>query len=225
MGDFSPVGLSLGGRGRVVTLTPRTIRRVFYLFMEGTQRSTREIEAQLRHNWLTDRDQCIPLANRLLSRRSGLLSLHEIARLELHLNMLAIRSDWRLMSRQECVIDSSALITVHGDVIDRRRGVGIIFNGACFEVAQISRSELLGGGPRDVFVEDRNRELRFLRFSQVRVHRGLLKAQVSSRYDVNFKWLEPLVEFRPRRIFSVLRAQPLPGFHISDIEPFLSGRS
>ena len=167
MSELPRVGLSLSGCGRVVKLTPQSVRRVFYLFMKGTQSTTREMVAHLRHDWLTDRDQYAPLAKRLLSPNGGLLSLHEIARLESHFNMLAIRSDWRLLSRQECVIDLSANITVRTDDIDRRRGVGVIFNGACFEVRQISRCDLLDGGPRDVFVEDIIRELRFLRFNQV----------------------------------------------------------
>lgn len=225
MGGLAHVGLSLSGRGRVVTLTPRTARRVFHLFMNGTQSTKREMLAHLRHDWLTDRDQYAPLARRLLSPNGGLLSLHEIARLESHFNMLAIRSDWRLLSRQECVIDSSANITVRSDQIDRRRGVGVLFNGACFEVRQISRCDLLDGGPRDVFVEDTIRELRFLRFNQVTMQKGVLNVQLSSRYDVDFKWLEPLSEFRTRRILSILRAQPLPGFHFSEIAPFLNGRN
>ena len=225
MSELPRVGLSLSGCGRVVTLTPQSVRRVFHLFMNGTQRTKREMIANLRHDWLTDRDQPAPVAKRLLSPSGGLLSVHEIARLESCFNMLAIRSDWRLLSRQECLIDSSANVCVRSDTIDRRRSNGVFFNGACFEVRPIDQCELLRGGQRDVFVEDTNRELRFLRFNRVTMHRGVLNVEICSRYEVDFKWLEPLSEFRPRRILSILRAQPLPGFHFSEIAPFLNGRS
>lgn len=132
--------------------------------------------------------------------------MHEIARLESCFNMLAIRSDWRLLRRQECLMDSSANVCVRSDTIDRRRSNGVFFNGACFEVRPINQCELLRGGQeRDVFVEDTNRELRFLRFNRVTMHRGVLNVEICSRYEVDFKWLEPLSEFRPRRIFSILR--------------------
>lgn len=225
MSELPRVGLSLSGRGRVVTLTPQSVRRVFYLFMNGTQCTRREMVAHLRHDWLTDHDQHDPVAKRLLSSSAGLLSLHEVARLDSYFNMLAIRSGWRLMSRQECVVDASASVSVSFDNIDRRRSVGVFFNGACFEVRPIDQCELLRGGPRDVFVEDTNRELRFLRFNRVTMLRGVLNVEICFRYDVDFKWLEPLSEFRPRRILSILRAQPLPGFHFSEIAPFLNGRN
>ena len=222
--DRFSVGLSLRGEGRVVVLRPQTIRTAFRQFHESTHKRGGEMAYQLRHAWLTDSNQPIPVHERLLSRCKGTLSDREVARIERHLSALAIRHEWRLTSQQAMV--QAGWVAKSSGPNDRRRSAGILFNGACFEVRIISCAELLTGGVRDVFLEDVQHDLQFMRFHGVETSRvfGGLGARLSSRYLVSESHLERLATFRPRRVFSILRAQPLPGFHFEECAPFLTGR-
>nr|ADY61283.1 hypothetical protein Plabr_3686 [Rubinisphaera brasiliensis DSM 5305] len=136
---------------------------------------------------------------------------------------MIVRHGWRLPPRHPEVQAGSVI--VHGQPIDRRKSTGVFYNGALYEVREISQRELLDSGPRDAFLEWQDRELEFVRYLKVGTSQDAsgLVVTLANRYDLTLTHREPLAEFRPRRILQVLRVQGLPGFHIHGCKPFLRG--
>ena len=216
------IGLSLRGEGRAVVLTPRTIRSALQHIKEASPRLSGAILHQLSHAWLSDPDQSVSAIDRLTSDSKGLLSPIEVARLEAQINGMLIRGAWRLPPLNQSLEHFQQRGIGPSDC---RRGLMIAFNGAVFHVEQTPRETLLSSGPRDGFLEDRDRSLRFVRFCGVEPSSdgdGLL-VRVANRYRLSQTQTVPLREFHLLRLFTIRSAHPLDGFRIAECSPFLQG--
>ncbi|MEL7337671.1 MAG: hypothetical protein AAFN70_15875, partial [Planctomycetota bacterium] len=150
-------------------------------------------------------------------------STGELQRLQKQLNYMIVRQRWRLPPRLPDVLAGSAVVT--NSSVNRRRSLFVTMNAVIYEVRQISRSQLLAGGDRDVILQDHDRQLSMLRFLGIKICQQTRSpiARFANRYDLEIAADQPLRSFHARQIFQVLRAQPLEGFHFDGIRPFLRG--
>ncbi|MFM7058603.1 MAG: hypothetical protein ACKO2P_16940 [Planctomycetota bacterium] len=220
MGAGVSVGLSLLGDGRVLQLTRRNVRTAISQLKSTSTSSMRQIR-DLVSGVDSSPGAAVPVVDRLLTERRGTLTRCELRGLERVLNRGLISGVLRLPPFQPEFLEGAICSGSGGQ--KQRRGFGLLYNGVLFEVRQISRGEMVSGGPRDVLLEDRSGGLHFLRFLAVKMTRDFLAIQSSSRYDLHSSKLQNLRLLDPLAIYSVLRAQPVPGFHFTGCAPFLGG--
>lgn len=220
MGRGVSVGLSLLGDGCVLRLTRRTMRTAISHLKSTSTSSMRQIR-DLVSGVYNSPGATMPVVDRLLTKRRGTVTLSELRRLECVLNRGLISGVLRLPPFEPEFLEG-LICSGHGGQ-NQRRGRGLLYNGVLFEVRQISVAEMLSGGPRDVLLEDRSGGLHFLRFLAVKTTRDFLAIQTSSRYDLHSSKLQNLRLLDALAIYSVLRAQPAPGFHFTGCAPFLDG--
>lgn len=220
MGRGVSVGLSLLGDGRVLRLTRRSVRTAVSHLKSTSTSSMRQIR-DLVSGVCSSPEAAVPVVDRLLTERRGTFTLSELRELEGVLNRGLISGVLRLPPFQPEFLQG-LICSGHGGK-SQRRGLGLFYNGVLFEVRQISIGEMLSGGPRDVLLEDRSGCLHFLRFLAVKMLRDFPAIRTSSRYDLQSSKLQQLRLLDTLAIYSVLRAQPAPGFHFTGCAPFLGG--
>jgi hypothetical protein len=216
------IALNLGGDGRVVRLTPATVRAAFFQFVAVnglTYRDLRPFEAP----GLTSPQQ-MPLLDRLFGRsgRPAYLTPFEIAAVERQINALLLGRGMALVEDEGRILDGQ--VSGRGAGLCRRRAEYVIRHGIIFELETLHRETLLREGARDVVVEDRDHSIQVVRFLGVGVdHRAArLLLHFANRLDLRQTWSVPQSAFKCRRLFAVRRVAAADGFHLHG--PLVTGQ-
>ncbi|MEY3457981.1 MAG: hypothetical protein RL215_1138 [Planctomycetota bacterium] len=217
MGRSISVGLSLLGDGRVLRLTQRNMRTAIS-HLESTSTSSMRQIRDLISEVACSPGRTVSVVDRLLTHRCGTLTPSELAGVERVLNTGLMGGVLRLPPFEPEF--SRGMVCRGPGGRSQRRGLGLFYNGVLFEIRQISVEEMLLGGPRDVMLEDFNGGLHFLRHLSVAASQKIV---ICSRYDLRKRECRPL-PLDALAIYSVLHAQPTPGFHFVGCAEFLHGR-
>jgi hypothetical protein len=210
------IALSLAGDGEVISLTGTTVRPVFNLLQTVEPR----VGYRFRYPWLTSAGSTATVYERLVARGSVHFDRHEVRRIGEQVNHLLIDGELQIPMLGNRV-EKGYLLTSDGPIQVRRKSQSLIWNGACFEVRQVSVKELLTTDRYDVFLEEEG-IYHFSRYLGPVVKAGEgIGVKIASRYDLARCAIWSQDRLRLSRVYRVVRAMALPGFHIARIVPFV----
>lgn len=210
------IALSLAGDGEVVSLTGTTLRPVFNLLQSVEPR----VGYRFRYPWLTSSGSDNSVYERLVTRGLVYFDRHEIRRIGEQVNHLLIEGVLQIPTLGNQV-EKGYVLTSDGPFQARRKSQSLIWNGACFEVRPISVKDLLTLDRCDVFIEEEGL-YHFSRYLGVVVKTGEgTGVKFASRYDLTRLEIWPQDRLRLCRVYRIVRAMAIPGFHIARIVPFI----
>ncbi len=229
-----PLGISLAGGGRVIVLTPDTVRQAFFHFIQVNQLTAPSVHG-FNLPQFRSREAKSTAVDRLFRRRSYDVRWYtdgssyrldpcEISGVERHMNRLLIDQNARLVD-EEGVIRTGA-VPVRQGKDSRRKVTYVVRYGMIFELTPLNRNALLRGSVRDVMMENADRRVELVRFWGVCMDRReqRILVRLSPRLDLRRVWRLPLERFRTRRLFDVRAAVPFDGFHFVERMPLASGK-
>jgi hypothetical protein len=210
------IALSLAGDGEVVSLSGATVRPVFNLLQSVEPR----VGYRFRYPWLTSAGSNATVYERLITRGSVYFDRHEIRRIGEQVNHLLIEGELQIPMLGNRV-EKGYVLTSDGPVQMRRKSQSLIWNGACFEVRTVSVKELFTLDRCDVFLEEEG-TYHFSRYLGPVVKAGEgVGVKIASRYDLTRCAIWSQDRLRLMRVYRVVRAMAMPGFHIARIVPFV----
>jgi hypothetical protein len=223
------IGLSFLGDGRIVTLTPRTVRRAFFQLVKVNRLTSRELGVFDAAGFNVSGSKA-SLMDRL-HRRGGKhappgdswISAPEIDALEREMNQLLLRHNFRLAANEGPILQLNAGWLGNG--VHLRKRTYTIRCGIIFDLEPLDRTKLLKGMMRDICIEGNDRSLQFLRYERIVNDRRLnrLMLRYADRFDLAQKKEEPLARFAPRRMFTIRRILPSEGFHLEGLSRLAQG--
>lgn len=225
------IQLSLTGNGRLVILTPQTVRKAFFQFTkvnsEYTGREKHRLDSPI-HNSKTEhklerKKQQIPTINDALHRygdRPSLLYLdsQDILKIERQINRYIINYDLALVENEGQLFTG---YDIHQQVGKNRQKIKYILRyGMFFIVEPISRQEVFKKRNIDLFIQEAETfDFHLVRFYGVLLSSLKSKIQLSfsHRLDYSLTWTQTLEKFKPRQIFRVTKIYPCSGFRILNV--------
>ena len=229
-----PLAISLAGGGRVIVVTPDTVRQAFFHFIQVNQLTAPSVHG-FNLPRFRSREANSTAVDRLFRRLSYNGSRYadgssyrldpcEIDGVERHMNRLLIDQNARLVDG-EGVIRTGAVPGRQGKG-SRRKVTYVLRYGMIFELTPLNRNALLRGAVRDIMIENADRRIELVRFWDVCVDRRepRILVRLSPRLDLRRVWRLPLERFRTRRLFDVRAAVPFEGFHFVARMPLASGK-
>ena len=225
-----PIQLSLAGDGRLVVLTPKTVRKAFFQFTkvnrEYTSREKYRLDYPIHHPikevefefTITDALHRAYLgreANFSPDESNGLLYLHplDIQKVERQINKYILDRDLALVEDEGRLLTGYDICKQAGK--NRNKVRYIVRYGMFFILEPISRQEIVKMRDVDLFIQDRETyDFQLVRFYGVLL--SSLKSKIellfSHRLDYSRKWTWTLEQFKPRQILRIVKIYPCPGF-------------
>ena len=227
---MAPIKLSLLGDGRLVILTPQTVRTAFFQFTKVNQYTGRHKYALNRplykpfklwkyknkKNVIINNETNATLLDALYRAyldRENLSYLHkkDILYIEREINKQIIYNNLALVNTEGVLLEGYGVCNEVGK--NREKVKYIRRYGMIFIVAPIMRHTVIKARNLDLFLQDDNFD-----FHLVRYH-GLLLSSLQllfhHRLDFSISWTCTLEKFRPRQIFEVKKIYPCDGFQIT----------
>lgn len=233
-----PIQLSLAGDGRLVILTPQTVRKAFFQFAkvnpEYTGREKYRLDRLLYHpvkvkkytkkkyieveSTITDalhRSYLGHKANLNPDRSNGLLYLHpqDILKVERQINKYILDRGLALVEDEGQLLTGYDICKQVGK--NRQKVTYIVRYGMFFILEPISRQAVIKMRNVDLFIQDaESYDFHLVRFYGVLL--SSLKSEItllfSHRLDYSRKWTWTPQQFKPRQIFRIMKIYPCPGF-------------
>ena len=223
------IGLRFLGDGRILALTPRTVRKAFFQLLEVNRLASHELGVFDAAGFNTPGPKA-SLMDRLYRRGKkhappcdSWISPPEVDAIEREMNRLLLRHNFRLAANEGRILQFNAGWLGNG--IHLRKRTYTIRCGIIFELEPLDRTKLLKGMTRDICLEDDDWSLRFLRYDRIINDRRLnrLMLRYADRFDLEQKKEEPLARFAPRRTFTIRRVLPSEGFHFEGLSRLAQG--
>jgi len=224
---FAPIQLSLAGNGRLVILTPQTVRRAYFQFTkvnaEYTGREKYRLNQLLHHQVKLGKSKDEERETTLLDglHRSYLepkklryLHLQDIKKIEKEINRNIILNDLALVEDEGRLLEGYG--SVRGSGKNREKVQYICRYGMIFIIESIKRETVLRTEKIDLFWQNDDFDFHFVRYQGVLLSnkQSGIKLLFRHRLDFSRTWTCTLAQFQPRQIFQVKRIYPCPGFQI-----------
>lgn len=225
-----PIALSLTGEGRVVMLRPTTVRRAYFEFVQVNDLMARQV---YRLNPRRSKRRRLPTALDRLYRRHAdqgdRRSRHGL-RVRYDDDLTPAEVEWIERVMNQMLLDEGAALVhgesrlqvgtvVHGRFQQRTKRIQYVIRyGMFFEVEPLKRQTLLQGSVRDVIIEGHDRSISILRYAGLKKDASgtRMELRFCQRFDFRRTLSVPLVDFRPRRLFSICRVEACEGFAIRE---------
>lgn len=221
--DKHPIELSVAGDGRVVQLTPWTIRN-FMQLLATSNPGFKQLSSLFSFDWMIAPETKCSAWQKLKYRID--LSKTEIATIERQANYFLVRDRLFLTPRPKEIL--VGFVPSNGPQGSRRVKY-LSFNGLALELRTISNSELLTRNADTIVVTANTNygSFNLQRFHGARTTGKLsqrkLSCVFSSFYDRTVQYEMPLSEFNHRRWHEVVELAALDGFTL--VGPQLNRRS
>jgi hypothetical protein len=204
-----PIQLSLAGDGRLIILTPQTVRKAYYQFIEAnpayprSQRSNLEFPLHGDYRTILDSLQFAP---------NVYLHAKDIRQIERELNRQVIENGLGLVDREGRLLEGYGLCDRIGK--DRERVKYIIRYGLIFILETTSTSKVISIKNVDIFWQDREFDFHYVRYCGLRssLRQQRIELLFRDRLNLSKSWMLARDEFRPRQIFTIAAIYPCQGF-------------
>lgn len=220
------IGLSFRGDGRVLALTPKTVRKAFFEFIELNRLKYHGLQV-FDAPGLTSPAKSSAVMDRLFRRLKdgddARLTEPETRAVERELNRLLLLHELAL-SPLEGRIERTRTVAPGAGIHWRSVSYTIRY-GVIFELERLNLAALLQGSERDICVEKPDRSLHILRFLNTGTDHlgGRLLLRFADRFDLKRIETIPRLEFDYRRLFSIRRVAAINGFHFDGLLPIARG--
>lgn len=208
------IQLSLKGDGRLLRLTPQTVRAAFLRIVQVNRLSHERLRVFDDANMKAPQQAFTPL-DRIFRRTEvahQYLTASEILGVEHRLNRLLIDHSLKLMDEEGIIHDG--LSFAQGAGLQQKRTQYVMRYGILFELSPISRDQLPSQPQLDIAVESSRRDVELMRFMQVRCTRAGLMLEFANRFNLKLRHATRLSDFDCRRLFQIRRATACEGFHL-----------
>jgi len=220
------IGLSFRGDGRVLALTPKTLRKAFFQFVEVNKLQYPNLRV-FDAPGLTSPAKSSTVMDRLFRRADGSdddsFTESETRAVEREMNRLLLRHELKL-SPLEGRIERTKTVAPGAGLRWRNVSYTIRY-GVIFELERLQPAALLRGGERDLCIEKADRSLRILRFLGAGAdrRRKCLRLRFADRFDLKQTTSVSLSEFDYLRLFAIRRVAAIGGFHFDGLSPIARG--
>jgi hypothetical protein len=204
-----PIQLSLAGDGRLIILTPQTVRKAYYQFIAvnpAYRRSQRyNLEVALHQSSRT-------ILDGLQSAPNVYLHAKDIQRIENELNRQVVNNGLNLVNGEGQLLQGYGLRQWVGK--NRERVDYIIRHGLIFILEATNASKVISMKNVDLFWQDREFELHYVRYCGLRssLQHKRIELLFRDRLNLSKSWTLTRNEFRPRQIFTISAIYPCGGF-------------
>lgn len=221
--------LSLAGDGRLVILTPQTVRAAFFQFTKVNQYTERHKYPLNRPVYKSfkvwkDKDKfskskadatLLDSLYRAYLDKEKLTHLYkkDILYIEREINKQIIRKDLALVNNEGVLLEGYAICQEVGK--NREKVKYIRRYGMIFIVEPIMRHTVIKSKNLDLFIQDDSFDFHLVRYRGIILSR--VKLLFHHRLDFSISWTCKLEEFQPRQIFRVKKIYPCDGFKIISI--------
>jgi hypothetical protein len=204
-----PIQLSLAGDGRLIILTPQTVRKAYYQFIEVNPAYPRSQRSNLE----------FPLYRESRTILEGLhfapnvyLHAKDIQQIERELNRQVIDNGLNLVDREGRLLQGYGLCDRVGK--NRERVEYIIRHGLIFILEATSASKVISMKNVDLFWQDREFDFHYVRYCGLRssLKHQRIELLFRDRLDLAKSWTLTREEFRPSQIFIISAIYPCQGF-------------
>jgi len=212
-----PIELSLKGDGRLLRLTPRTVRTAFLQVVQVNQLMFENLRDFDDPDLKSPRYDSTPL-DRLFCRtrkQDRFLGETEIRGIEHRLNKILLRDDLRLTEGEGIIQHGAAYAPGAG--LQPKPCTHVIRYGIHFELTQITRDLLASQPAADVAVETASREVKLLRYIGTRCSTEGVCYEFANRFDLGVRHLIRLTHFDCRRLYRIRRVAACEGFRLVHI--------
>jgi hypothetical protein len=208
---ISPIQLSLVGDGRLLVLTPGTVRKAYFQFTKfnqynGAQKYFLDIRLYQRKD-LTILDV-----------------LHRFPKIRLHardINWIEQELNWQIINRNSVLVDGEGELLTGYEMCrkvgkNREKVQYIIRYGMIFILELTNKSQLISMKNIDIFWQDGNDHFHYDRYCGLRssLQNRRVELLFRNRLKLAKSWTRSLAEFQPRQIFTISAIYPTDGFAI-----------
>ena len=211
-----PIQISLAGDGRVLVLTPKTVRKAFFQFTRLNRLAWQDKylfeRASEPNPNLTLRD--ILHRDSWVDEESSYLSQKDIQTIEHQLNRLLLQQERVLVEGEKRLYYGH--VGVRGWGQNRQKVYYLVRYGMIFVLEQIPRDTLVSFVRRELWLEQNDHHFQFVYYegTSTDLAQARLVLQFRNRFDLSQAWTIPLADFTARRWFSVRRVIACEGFRI-----------
>ncbi|MBF0290002.1 MAG: hypothetical protein HQM14_19470 [SAR324 cluster bacterium] len=216
-----PIQISLAGDGRVVLLTPQTVRKAFFQFSNANLgysgrrrfRLDRPFKGIAEKKHLTCTKQVFTILDALHRNR---LALHhdDIQFVEDEINRHLIAEEMALVEMEGQLFEGC--VFVNQPAKNQEKVKYVLRYGLIFIIEPIQRDRVLKSKNFDLFLQDHDFKLHLVRFLGMRLNSSQSRIVLlfRNRLDLSITWTSNMDQFRPRQIFKINKTYPCPGFQL-----------
>jgi hypothetical protein len=208
----SPIQLSLAGDGRLVLLTPQTVRPAYYQFIGANPEYPRSARYRLDVPLQGNPDRT--LLDGLQSAPSVYLQPQDIQRVEREINRQIVENGLGLVADEGRLLAGSGFRQRVGQ--NRQRVVYTIRYGLFWILSATTVSQAIAMKNVDLVWQDRDFDLHHVRYVGLRssLQNQRIELVFRDRLNLSKSWICSRAEFRPRQVFRVSAIYACAGFSL-----------
>jgi hypothetical protein len=208
-----PIQLSLAGDGKFLILTPATVRKAYFQFVEvNPEYSSAAQKHRLKSPLYQKQD--LTLIDVLYRKHNIEFHPKDIRHIERELNQQIVEHKFSLVAGEGQLLSGYGLCNESGQ--SRKKVQYIIRYGLIFILEPTTKSKMISMKNTDLFWQDRNFDFHYVRYvsllsSYSHHHIELL---FRDRLNLAKSWTCSIEEFKPRQLFTISAIYPSIGFSL-----------
>ncbi|GAB4538177.1 MAG: hypothetical protein Tsb0014_27610 [Pleurocapsa sp.] len=227
----APIALSLAGDGRLVILTPQTVRKAYFQFNKVNRGYTNKEKYSLNYpgynSRLVTREKnqnkntvgdftLLDALHRKYLNKQQLSYLHpqDIRCIEKEINKRIIFDNMALVENEGQLLEGYGLCKQPGKTKEKVQYIRRY--GMIFILEPIMRHHVLRMKRLNLFIQDREFDFHYVYYHGLILSAGRSGHQLLFRHplDMSISWTSAIAQFKPRQIFRVKQIYPCSGFFL-----------
>jgi hypothetical protein len=211
-----PIQLSLAGDGRLIILTPETVRKAYFQFTSASREyNPKKYRLYVRLHQQKDRTILDALHRRDNIGTKDDLHPKDILKVERELNQAIVRHNLALVNGEGQLLSGYGQCQKLGKNLEKVQY--IIRYGLIFILEPTMKSKVITLKNTDIFWQDRNFDFHYVRYCGLlsSIHRQQIELLFRNRLDLAQSWTCAIDEFQPRKIYSISAIYPCEGFRLA----------